>query len=214
MRTFEEIRLADLVPDQVDITRGFPTQRAVSEGDLRVMSIAALRSGSAAKHFANRDDLADLGLDAARPGDVLVAIEGGTIGETMVVPDSYEQFVASQQAATLRIQDLERIDPWYLGAWFSTAVAREQLRRLARGSGIQRIAMRDLSSLILSLPPIEDQHDIGERFRAFDSSIRAHRSITASLEQLLEVDLVVTFADSATQNAKRKSSAGTGGRRR
>lgn len=214
MTTFEEIRLADLVPDHVRVTRGFPTQRGVADGDLPVMSIAALRSGSSAKHFADRDDLADLRLDIARPGDVLVAIEGGTIGETMVVPDSHEDFVPSQQAATLRVQDVERIDPWYLGAWLSTEIAGEQLRRLARGSGIQRIAMKDLSSLTLSVPPIEDQHEIGERFRAFDSSIRAHRSMTTALEQLLEVDLVVTFADSATDDASGNSSTRTGRRRR
>lgn len=198
MTRFEELRLADLVPDHIKVTRGFPTQRGVAEGDLPVMSIAALRSGSTAKHFANREDLADLRLDIASPADVLVAIEGGTIGETMVVPDSHEDFVPSQQAATLRIQDVERIDPWYLGAWLSTEFAGEQLRRLARGSGIQRIAMKDLSSLTLSVPSIEDQREIGERLRAFDGSIRAHRSITACLEQLLEVDLVATFADLAS----------------
>ena len=205
MRTFEEIRLADLVPDQVTVTRGFPTQRGVAEGDVPVMSIAALRSGSTAKHFATRDDLADLRLDIARPADVLVAIEGGTIGEAMVVPDGHDDFVPSQQAATLRIKNFERIDPWYLGAWLSTEVAGEQLRRLARGSGIQRIAMKDLSSLTLSVPSIEDQREIGERFRAFDGSIRAHRSITACLEQLLEVDLVVTFADLASSERTSRS---------
>lgn len=214
MTVFEEIRLADLVPDHVKVTRGFPTQRGVAEGDLPVMSIAALRSGSTAKHFADHDDLADLRLDVAKPGDILVAIEGGTIGETMVVPDSREEFVPSQQAATLRILDVERIDPWYLGAWLSTDIAGEQLRRLARGSGIQRIAMKDLSSLTLSVPSLEDQREIGARFRAFDSSIRAHRSITAALEQLLEVDLAVTFADSATEKASVNSSTRAGGRRR
>lgn len=209
MTTFEELRLADLVPDHVKVMRGFPTQRGVTEGDLPVMSIAALRSGSIAKHFANRDDLADLRLDAARPGDVLVAIEGGTIGETMVVPDGHADFVPSQQAATLRIQEVERIDPWYLGAWLSTEVAGEQLRRLARGSGIQRIAMKNLSSLTLSVPSIEDQREIGERFRAFDSSIRAHRSITGCLEQLLEVDLVVTFADLPSEPTIRSERTGS-----
>lgn len=195
MTRFEDVRLGDMVPLAVEIVRGFPSQRAVTEGDLQVMSIAALRSGSPARHFANRADLTDLNLEVARPGDVLVAIEGGTVGETMVVPEGHDAFVPSQQAATVRVVDVDRLDPWYLGAWLSSDVATEQLRRLARGSGIQRIAMKDLSSFIVSLPPMEHQREIGERFRAFDRSIRAHRKITACMEQLLEADLVVTFAD-------------------
>lgn len=195
MTAFLDIRLGDLVPTAIDISRGFPTQRAVPDGDLPVASIAGLRTGSPPRHFATRDDLAALGLDRARPGDVLVAIEGGTIGETMMVSEGHGEFVPSQQAATLRVIDTERIDPWYLAAWLSTEVAEEQLRRLARGSGIQRIAMKDLPSLMISVPPLEDQREVGERFRAFDASIRSHRAITTCLEQLLEADLVVTFAD-------------------
>lgn len=208
MITFQDLRLGDVVPLALEITRGFPTQRAVSAGDVPVMSIAALRSTAPARHFANRDDVTDLNLDLARPGDVLVAIEGGTIGETMVVPEGHREFVPSQQAATLRVLDTEVIDPWYLGAWLSTAVAAEQLRRLARGSGIQRIAMKDLSALTVSVPTLKDQRAIGERFRAFDTAIRAHRAITGCLEQLLEVDLAVTFADMAAAETTGRPHAG------
>lgn len=165
------------------------------------MSIAALRSESAPKHFAQRYDLDELGLGAARPGDVLVAIEGGTIGEALVVSEDHEPFVPSQQVATLRVLDLARLEPWYLGAWLSTELAGEQLRRLARGSGIQRIALKDLPALELSVPPIEVQREIGERHRAFDSAIRAHRAITRCLEELRSVDLDVTFADSGNDTA-------------
>jgi hypothetical protein len=164
------------------------------------MSIAALRSESVPKHFAQRYDLDELGLGAALPGDVLIAIEGGTIGETLVVPGDHEPFVPSQQVATLRVLDLARLDPWYLGAWLSTDLAAEQLRRLARGSGIQRIAMKDLPTLAVSVPPIELQREIGDRHRAFDSAIRAHRAITRCLEALRSVDLDVTFADTITDH--------------
>ncbi len=201
MTEFEQIRLADLVPTHAQISRGFPTQRATPSGDLPVMSIAALRSESAPKHFARQDDVDDLGLSAALPGDVLVAIEGGTIGETLVVADDHQPFVPSQQVATLRVVDVGRFDPWYLGAWLSTDLAAEQLRRLARGSGIQRIAMKDLPTLALSVPPIDLQHEIGERHRAFDQAIRAHRAITRCLEDLRSVDSDVTFAEASSHHA-------------
>src|SRR5207249_1841050 len=109
----------------------------VDEGEVRVMSVAALRNAAPPKHYAQRIDLTED--DIAQPGDVLVAIEGGTVGETLVVPEGLEEFVPSQQAATLRVRDLAHLDPWYLGAWLTSEPATEQLRRLARGLGIQRI---------------------------------------------------------------------------
>lgn len=194
MTTFEEIRLGDLVP-ALTVTKGFPTQRAMPDGDVRVMSVAALRNAASPKHFAERDDIVDLGMELARPGDVLVAIEGGTVGETLIVPDGKDEFVPSQQAATLRIIDTTRLDPWYLGAWLTTEPAREQLRRLARGLGIQRIPIKDLASLVVRVPPLQDQREIGERFRAFEAAIQSHRAVTACLEELRSLDLVITFAD-------------------
>ena len=191
MITFEEVRLGDL--DQaLTITRGFPTQRAEPKGDVRVMSLAALRNQAPQKAFADRDAIADLGLDLAKPGDVLVAVEGGTVGEALVVPEGIDEFVPSQQVVTLRIVDNTRLDPWYLGAWLSTEPAREQLRRLARGQGIQRIPIKDLASLTVLIPPMADQREIGRRFLAFENAIRSHRSVTACLEELRDLDLVVS----------------------
>ncbi len=194
MTTFQDVRLADL-GHAVAVTKGFPTQRGVPEGDVPVMSIAGLRNQSAPRHFANLADVEDLRIDLGRPGDVLVSIEGGTVGETLIVQSDFAEFVPSQQVATLRVIDVSTVDPWYLGAWLSTEAAREQLERLARGAGIQRIAMKELASLAIKLPPLEEQHEIGRRFLAFEKAIRAHRSVTACLEDFRDADLVVTFAD-------------------
>jgi len=158
------------------------------------MSVAALRSGIDPRYFADCDPIADAGHDVARPGDVLVSIEGGTVGETLVVDEELGEFVPSQQVATLRVLEPIRLDPWYLGAWLSTDPAQEQLRRLTRGSGIQRIPIKDLSSLVVPIPRIARQREISERYRAFGAAIRSHRALVACLEELREVDLMTVFA--------------------
>jgi type I restriction enzyme M protein len=194
---FEEVRLDDL-KSLVTISRGFPTQRATPDGDLPVMSLAALRNGTAPKLFADRDDIDDIGIELGQPGDVLIAIEGGTVGETLVVPDGLDEFVPSQQVATLRVIDRARLDPWFLGSWFATEPAREQIRRLARGAGVQRVPIHNLQALTVMLPPLQEQRTIGLRFRAFENAIQGHRAITASLQDLRDLDLVVTFAGAST----------------
>jgi len=194
--SFEEVRLGDL-QDALSILRGFPTQRATPDGEVRVMSVAALRNETPPKFFADRHVI---GLELAQPGDVLIAVEGGTVGETMVVPADLDEFVPSQQVATLRVTDSASLDPWFLGAWFATEPAREQIRRLARGTAIQRVPIHDLVSLTVKLPPLADQRMIGRRFLAFEDAIQAHRAVTACLQDLRDLDLVVTFARASTHD--------------
>src|SRR4029079_3700091 len=124
------------------------------------MSIAGLRNQNAPRHFADFKDIDDLRLDLGRPRDVLVSIEGGTVGETLVVQPDTAEFVPSQQVATLRVIDATMLAPQYVGAWLSTEAAREQLKRLARGAGIQRIAMKELFSLTIRVPSLEAQQRI------------------------------------------------------
>jgi hypothetical protein len=213
MTNFKAVRLADLA-DVLTITKGFPTQHAVPEGDVRVMSIAALRNQTPPKLYADRDAISEAGLRTAQAGDVLVAVEGGTVGETMIVAAGIDEFVPSQQVATIRISDtlfpisdtlfpdlVLALDPYYLGAWLSTEQAREQIRRLARGTAVQRIPVSDLASLTVMIPPLEDQLAIGRRFKAFENAIRKHQAVTAHLQDLCDLDLVVTFADAEERSA-------------
>jgi type I restriction enzyme S subunit len=200
MSTYTEVRLGDLAPT-VTITRGFPTQRTVADGDVPVMSVADLRNQSTPRHYADLDAIDEAGLGFAEPGDVLVVIEGGTVGETLTVAEGSTQFVPSQQVAILRVTDTAQVDPWYLGAWFATEQAREQLRRLAVGMGIRRIPMRELASLTVKLLPLPQQRDIGRRFVAFETAIKSHRAVAACLEDLRDVELVVAFSDAADRVA-------------
>lgn len=200
MTDFSDVRLADL-GHAVTITKGFPTQRALPQGDIPVMSIAGLRNQSGPRHFASHADIDDLRLDLGRPADVLISIEGGTVGETLTVQHDFGEFVPSQQVATLRVIDTSTLDPWYLGAWLSTEAAREQLTRLARGQGIQRIAMKELSSLAIRVPAMREQQEIGHRFIAFERAIRSHRSVTTCLEELRDADLIVSFAQQNSNGA-------------
>lgn len=193
MRDFTEVRLGDLAA--VAIIRGFPTQRTEVDGDVPVMSVADLRNGSGPRHYADMDSIEEAGLAFAEPGDVLVAIEGGTVGETLTVTEGAAQFVPSQQVATIRVMDSAAVDPWYLGAWFATELARETLRRLAVGMGIKRVPIRELASLTVKLPGLSQQREIGRRFLAFETAIGAHRDLAACLEDLRDVDLVVAFSD-------------------
>lgn len=63
--------------------------------------------------------------------------------------------------------------------------------------------MKDLPSLVLKVPSLADQHAIGARFQAFETSIQSHRSVAACLSELRDLDLQVVFAEQPTAQARR-----------
>jgi hypothetical protein len=194
MSSFTETRLADL-SNVIAISRGIPTQATASVGELPVLSVTDLRLGSAARRFVDAEVLDDYDLWTPEAGDVLLSIEGGAVGETLVLGEGVAPFVPSQQVAIIHVLDETDLDAWYLGAWLATEPAREQLRRLARGSTIQRIPIKELQTLVIPMPPLEIQRDLGERFLAFETAINAHGAIVTCLEQLRALDLAVAFAE-------------------
>ena len=64
-----------------------------------------------------------------------------------------------------------------------------------RGAGIQRIAIRDLMQTEVPVPDDARQQEIGERYRAFQASIRGHMQVLAELRKLAAVESLISFSD-------------------
>lgn len=177
-------RIADLA-DLITVTRGVLSQITGPAGEIPVMSVAELRAGTPPKRFIDGTALAEAGLRIPAAGDTLISLEGAALGETFTVPADFPPFAASQQAAVVHIIDRSRLDPWYLGAWFTTEEARSQLLRLARGAAVQRIPIKDLGTV--SIPPLhtgEYQRFVGRSFQTFHEAVKIHRDIAEQLEAM------------------------------
>lgn len=176
------------------LIKGFPTSRTSDRGQIPVKSIAVLRNGEHPKLFVNADQMEDVEARLAEVGDVLVAVEGGTVGESLIITENMVGFVASQQAMTLRVLKNGPLDPWFLAAWLGSDRGRASLSRLVKGSGIQRIAYRDLLTLEIAVPPMPEQLRIGRLFRTFTEAIDAHKEIVSNLESLLSIEVEAALA--------------------
>lgn len=190
--THDSVRLSELT-DVITITRGVPTKDTDPAGKMPVRSVADLRNNAPPRLYAGLDYI-DVGVPL--PGDALVAIEGGTVGESFAMGEDVDLFVPSQQVAVFHVRDSgkQQLDPWYLNAWLATEQAREQIRRLSRGAGVHRVPLKALWSLLLPLPPLAVQREIGERFQTFNTAIGCHRALAESLHELLSVNLNLAFA--------------------
>lgn len=194
MSTWDSRTLKDL-GDVVQIARGVPTARTMPEGSVPVRSVASLIADKEASTFIDVEDVDELGALISQPGDVLVAIEGGSVGDSFFVTPGMPLFVPSQQAVTVRVTDASVLRSEYLAAWLASPVGRQQLQRLARGGGIQRIAVSDVLKLSIPLPPMDVQADISDRLAAFSEAIAEHRRVLDTLSELRDVELTWLFKE-------------------
>jgi len=181
--------------DVVRVARGFPTTRTAPDGDLPVWSVASLIGDREARAFANRDDVGESGALVGEPGDVLVAIEGGSVGDAFLVTEGVPAFVPSQQAATIRVVKMATLLPAYLAAWLASPPGRQELLRLVRGAGIQRIALADLGALPVPVAPQDTQFAIGRQLVQLNDAITSHRRAADCVAELREVELTRAFRD-------------------
>lgn len=200
MTGYDMRQVVDLSP-VLQLIKGLPTSRTRDRGEIPVMSIAVLRNGEHPKLFVNAEQMEDVEAQLAEVGDVLVAVEGGTVGESLIVTEKMVGFVGSQQAMTLRVLKNGPLDPWYLAAWLRSDRGRSNLSRLVKGSGIQRIANRDLLTLEIAVPPMPEQLRIGQIFRTFTEAIEAHKEIMSSLESLLGIEVEAALASVESSDA-------------
>ena len=177
----------------VHLFRGIPTSRTESEGELPVYSVAALRNGDYPQRYVSREDLESSDSALSMANDIWITVEGGSVGECLVIPDEDPEFVHSQQVAMIRVWQNAEIDPWYLGAWLSSFEGRDEVTKLARGSAIKRIAFKDLAKVEVPIPELTQQRRIGARYRAFSAAIIAHQEAVSELLKLRDADLLLAF---------------------
>jgi len=194
MSSWPKKKLGELT-DIVQISRGVPTVKTRTKGEIPVLSVALLNGGGEARAFMSRDEIKNSGADLSQPGDVVIAVEGGSIGESFLVNSETEPFIPSQQAVTVRILDPKVLIPEFFAAWLMSPSGEQQLRRLVRGAAIKRIAFLDLKTLLVPIAPIEIQNEIAELLLGFNNAIASHVKVLEYLTGLRDTKVALLFAE-------------------
>ena len=74
----------------------------------------------------------------------------------------------------------DRVDPWYLRAFFESGAGKTLLASVATGSFVRSISLASLSEMRIPLPPLFRQREIGGIFR---TKFRRYRELRAAAEE-------------------------------
>lgn len=94
-----------------------------------------------------------------RPGDVLLAKDGNTLGITNVVDELPEPATVNGSIAVLRPHAIE---PRYLRYWLASEAIQGEIAMLKGGMGVPHLFQRDINRLPVLLPPSGAQRRIAD----------------------------------------------------
>jgi hypothetical protein len=124
-----------------------------------------------------------------RAGDVLVTTTGLHLGRASVVGPLGHPAAASGAVTILRSSG--KVDPHYLAAFLNSAPGRRQVTlRQALATAQPYIRRRDVGEILIPLPPLELQRDLGRRAHSLHADATELRRRADAVERAAR-DLVV-----------------------
>lgn len=107
------------------------------------------------------------------PGDIL-CVRAGAITEPGIAEKEQTGWLYGTDLIRIRANP-DEVDADYLLGYLGLPATQEWIRQQSAATNTSSITTKSLKHLLVPLPPIEEQREIGRAFRVFDEQIAAYR---------------------------------------
>ena len=174
-------------------------------GDVRLIQLADVGEGefhNRSARFLTSEKATELRCTYLRQGDVLIARMPDPLGRACVFPlDGDQRFVTVVDVCIVRT-DKEQVDRTYLCHALNFLGVRKQIDDLQTGTTRKRISRRNLATVRIPLPPLNEQRRIAakidELFSELDTGITSLKKARAQLETYRNAVLKQAFEGKLT----------------
>jgi restriction endonuclease S subunit len=119
-----------------------------------------------------------------KPGDVLLAAVGATIGQVAIAPDDLGEANINQNIARVHIISNDFL-PTYVAVFLSTYWGQFQIKRLVTGNAQQYLNSHQIGQLRIPKLPLEKQAEPGYLLQQVREKLKHSESLYLQAEQLL-----------------------------
>ena len=150
-------------------------------GDVRLIQLADIADSrflDKSSRFLTRQKADELRCTFLMKGDLMVARMPDPLGRCCIFPlDGKERFVTVVDVCAIRVGSAE-VDPRFLMRAINSPIVRAQVSALESGSTRKRISRKNLATVSIPVPPLNEQHRIAARIDAlFDEIDRGVESL-------------------------------------
>lgn len=123
-----------------------------------------------------------------KPGDILFAAVGATIGELAMVQDGIKAGNINQNIARVRITD-KNINPYFVGLFFKSELGQSQIERLVTGNAQPYLNSEQIGSFLIPVLDTKQQNKIAEYFKEIQKHSENSKKFYKEAEDLLLEEL-------------------------
>ena len=123
-----------------------------------------------------------------KPGDLLFAAVGATIGELAIVQDEVKEGNINQNIARIIIID-KNINPYFVGLFFASKLGQLQIERLVTGNAQFYLNSTQIGSFFIPIIDVKQQNKIAQYFQEIQNQIHISKSFYNQAENLLLEEL-------------------------
>ena len=138
-------------------------------GEVRLIQLADIADSlfvDKSSRFLTRQKADELNCTFLRKGDLMVARMPDPLGRCCIFPLEVEdRFVTVVDVCTIRVGSAE-VDPRYLMRAINSPIVRAQVSALQSGSTRKRISRKNLATVSIPVPPLNEQHRIAGKIEA------------------------------------------------
>jgi type I restriction enzyme S subunit len=179
------------------------TPKKTAEGPL-FLGISALRRGrldlSETEHLSEQDYRTWTRRVEPRAGDIVFSYET-RLGEAALIPDEL-RCCLGRRMGLLRA-DRAKVDPRFLLMAFLAPEFQTTIQqRTIQGSTVERIALEELPSFPIRMPPLSEQREIAALLGSLDDEIELNRRMNQTLEAMARALFKSWFIDFDPVEAK------------
>ena len=125
-------------------------------------------------------------------GDIIYILTSETIEDLgkalMVINPDKKEVVSGTETTIMKIIDKQSVEPRWLNYLLQTNYFKQLLRQYVTGMKVFRVHPRDISKIVIELPPINVQRKIVEILDSINSLIQMNLKLNDYLAELLDTE--------------------------
>lgn len=150
--------------------------------------------------FVSKEDVNRLSKYMLKQGDIVFS-RVGSVDRRALVTEREDGWLFSGRILRIRTNP-DLIDPIYLSYFFGLSKFKDYIRRIAVGATMPSLNTQIMMSIPVVVPPLKEQHAIGQILRQIDEKIRINQQISKTLEEIAQTIFKSWFVDFDPVHAK------------